>query len=133
METYLGERRGNVVEFSRSVIDAGADLVFGSGPHVPRAVELYNGKFIAYSLGNFCTYGKFGISGVLGYAPIIKVYVDSNGKFVKGEIISAQQKGRGVPFLDDEYKASQNIAKLTKMDFPNTTLQINETGVITLK
>jgi len=132
-EFYLGEKRGNVVDFSRSVIDAGADLVFGSGPHVSRSVELYEGKLIAYSLGNFCTYGKFGISGVLGYAPIIKVYIDSKGKFVKGEIISAQQKGRGVPFLDDEHKAAQTIAKLTKIDFPNTDLIISETGIITLR
>lgn len=34
-------------------IDAGADLVIGSHPHVLQGFESYNGKWIAYSLGNF--------------------------------------------------------------------------------
>lgn len=131
-EYYLGEKRGNVVEFSHGVIDAGADLVLGSGPHVSRAMELYEGKLIAYSLGNFCTYGKFGISGVLGLAPILKVYVDEKGNFVKGEIISAIQKGRGIPVLDEGNKAAQIIAKLTQMDFTNTKINIDSEGIISL-
>ncbi len=131
-EYYLGEKRGNVVEFSHGVIDAGADLVIGSGPHVSRALELYEGKLIAYSLGNFCTYGKFGIAGVLGLAPILKVYVNEKGNFVKGEIISAVQKGRGIPTLDDENKCAQVILKLTQMDFTNTKINIDSEGIITL-
>lgn len=38
---------------ARAAIDAGADLVFGHGPHVMQAVELRRGKPICYSLGNF--------------------------------------------------------------------------------
>ena len=38
---FLGENRGNPHEFSRMVIDSGADLVFGHGPHVLRAVDIY--------------------------------------------------------------------------------------------
>jgi poly-gamma-glutamate capsule biosynthesis protein CapA/YwtB (metallophosphatase superfamily) len=37
----------------RAAIDAGADLVVGSHPHVVQAVEIYRGKPIFYSLGNF--------------------------------------------------------------------------------
>ena len=37
----------------RQYIDAGADLVIGSHPHVLQPVEYYNGKPIVYSLGNF--------------------------------------------------------------------------------
>ena len=37
----------------RQYIDAGADLVVGSHPHVLQEVEYYNGKPIVYSLGNF--------------------------------------------------------------------------------
>lgn len=131
-EYYLGEKRGNVVEFAHGVIDAGADIVLGSGPHVARAMELYEGKIIAYSLGNFCTYGKFGLAGVLGIAPILKVYVDSKGNFIKGEITSIKQKGRGIPELDDENKSAQLISKLTQMDFPNTKINIDSEGIITL-
>ena len=52
-ETFLGENRGNPLVFSHAVIDAGADLVVGSGPHVLRGIEWYRGRLIVYSLGNF--------------------------------------------------------------------------------
>ncbi len=39
--------------FAREMIDAGADLVVGHGPHLLRGLELYKGKPIFYSLGNF--------------------------------------------------------------------------------
>lgn len=42
-----------VVLEARSFIDAGADLILGSHPHVHQAVEIYKNKIIAYSLGNF--------------------------------------------------------------------------------
>jgi poly-gamma-glutamate capsule biosynthesis protein CapA/YwtB (metallophosphatase superfamily) len=38
---------------AHAVIDAGADVVIGHGPHVDRGIELYDGKPIVYSLGNF--------------------------------------------------------------------------------
>jgi len=41
------------VNFAKSAIDAGADLVIGHHPHVVQPVELYKGKYIFYSLGNF--------------------------------------------------------------------------------
>ena len=39
--------------FAREMIDAGADLVVGHGPHLLRGMEIYKGKPIFYSLGNF--------------------------------------------------------------------------------
>jgi poly-gamma-glutamate capsule biosynthesis protein CapA/YwtB (metallophosphatase superfamily) len=42
-----------VYEFAHAMVDAGADIVFGQGPHVARGVEMYKDKFISYSLGNF--------------------------------------------------------------------------------
>ncbi len=41
------------VEFAHQMIDFGANLIIGSGPHVLQPVELYHGGVIAYSLGNF--------------------------------------------------------------------------------
>lgn len=41
------------VAFGRALVDAGADIVFGHSPHVFRAVELYSGGVIMYSVGNF--------------------------------------------------------------------------------
>lgn len=42
------------IEYAHALIDAGADIVVGSHPHVVGGLELYNGKYIVYSLGNFC-------------------------------------------------------------------------------
>jgi poly-gamma-glutamate synthesis protein (capsule biosynthesis protein) len=42
-----------LVTFCRAIIDAGADVVTGHGPHVLRGIEIYKGKAIFYSLGNF--------------------------------------------------------------------------------
>lgn len=38
---------------AHAIIDAGADLIIGHHPHVPHGVEVYKGKTILYSLGNF--------------------------------------------------------------------------------
>ncbi len=130
-EEYLGEDRGDVNKFAHAVIDAGADVVFGHGPHVTRAIELYKDRFIAYSLGNFCTYGRFSLSGPAGFAPIIKVITDEKGEFVKGEITPIfQQKTQG-PQIDPQKRAIEKIIELTKADFPNSGLDISNSGKIT--
>jgi poly-gamma-glutamate synthesis protein (capsule biosynthesis protein) len=42
-----------VVEFAHAMIDAGADMVVGHGPHILRGIEVYKDKPIFYSLANF--------------------------------------------------------------------------------
>jgi len=42
-----------LVTWAHAMIDAGADMVIGHGPHIMRGLEIYNGKPIFYSLGNF--------------------------------------------------------------------------------
>lgn len=130
MEEYLGEKRGNVVAFCRAVVDAGASLVIGHGPHLPRAIELYKGKLIVYSLGNFFTYGRFDIRGAYGYAPMLYVVLDNEGNFKEGLIIPFVQRGRGIPHYDKNGKAIRWIKGLTERYFPNTTLEINDDGSI---
>lgn len=116
-EIFLGENRGDVYDFAHRVIDNGADVVLGHGPHVTRAVEIYKGKFIAYSLGNFCTYGKFSLAGVQGIAPIIKVFLTQKGDFIKSEITSIKQVRRGFPTIDENETALKTIIRLTEKDF----------------
>jgi poly-gamma-glutamate capsule biosynthesis protein CapA/YwtB (metallophosphatase superfamily) len=130
-EMFLGEDRGDVNKFAHAVIDAGADIVFGHGPHVTRAVEVYKDRFIAYSLGNFCTYGRFSLSGPAGFAPIIKVTTDESGKFQQAEITAVYQEKSHGPKLDAQKRAIAKIKELTKADFPNAGLDISEDGVIT--
>jgi poly-gamma-glutamate capsule biosynthesis protein CapA/YwtB (metallophosphatase superfamily) len=132
-EIFLGENRGDVYKFSRAVIDAGADLVFGHGPHVTRAIDLYKGRFIAYSLGNFATYGRFNLKGEAGIAPIMKVFLDTEGKFIKARIIATRQIGEGIPVLDASGEVIQKIQELTRADFPGSGLKISDDGIVLKK
>lgn len=45
-------------KYAHAIIDAGGDLVVGHHSHVVGGIEKYNGKYIVYSLGNFCFGGK---------------------------------------------------------------------------
>lgn len=132
-ELYLGENRGNPYQFARAVIDAGADVVFGHGPHVTRAIDLYKGRFIAYSLGNFATYGRFNLKAQAGIAPIVKINVGLDGSFLNGHIYSIQQLGEGGPLLDPAQGALNEIIKLTAADIPEAPIKIDKSGNITLK
>lgn len=129
-ELFHGENRGNVYQFAHTVIDAGADIVFGHGPHVVRGVEVYKDRFVAYSLGNFCTYGGINVSGINGFAPIIKVYTDARGVFFKGKITSGIQNFRAPVSLDSQKLAIKKIRDLTKDDFNDPILLIDDNGWI---
>ncbi len=130
-ETYYGENRGNVYELAHLMIDAGADIIFGHGPHVPRAIDLYNNRVIAYSLGNFCTYGRFSLREEKGIAPILRVQTDRQGKFLSGRILPVKLIDRGHPIFDDNAAATKLIQTLTQEDFPEIPLMIDESGRIT--
>lgn len=131
-ETYVGERRANVKEFARTAIDTGADIVFGHGPHVPRAAELYKGHIIFYSLGNFCTPYRMGIAGATGLAPIAEVVIDGNGNFTGGKIHSLRQvKGVG-PRIDKSNEAARLIRRLSAEDFPESHLRIADDGTLSV-
>jgi hypothetical protein len=131
-EMYLGAGRGNVYAFAHRVIDSGADIVFGHGPHVTRAVEIYKDRFIIYSLGNFCTYRRFNLRGPNGIAPIIKVQVTPAGRFLKGEIIPVNQPGSGGVSLDPRKRVISKLQELTRTDFPEVALDIDHKGIITI-
>jgi len=127
-ETYYGEDRGDVVEFSHRMIDAGADLLIGHGPHVPRAMEIYEDRLIAYSLGNFATYYGISVSGLKGYAPILITTMDGNGQFVNGEIVSAIQIRPNGPMLDSQDRAYERIWELTEQDFGGGEIRFQHGG-----
>lgn len=113
-ETYRGERRGDPVAFSRAMIEAGATLVLGHGPHVPRPLEVYKGKLIVYSLGNFVAYGVMNTKGPSGLSFILQVKLDmSKGDFLEGRIVSVALRGRGVPAVDPSKKAMNLLKELT--------------------
>jgi poly-gamma-glutamate capsule biosynthesis protein CapA/YwtB (metallophosphatase superfamily) len=131
-EIFLNQDRGNVYAFAHAMIDAGADIILGHGPHVPRALEVYKNKLIAYSLGNFCTYGMFNLKGVNGYAPILEFQVNGSGDFLNGKIISFLQSGEGGPKIDTTHLAAQLMQNLSKKDIPESKLIISDSGILSL-
>ena len=128
-EYFFGENRGNVYKFAHAVIDAGADIVLGHGPHVTRAVEVYKQKFIAYSMGNFNTYGTFNLSGPNGMAPLLDIKLDRKGNFLYAKIISTKQSKANGLELDPNYKVFEEMKRLTKTDFPETPLIFEENRI----
>lgn len=132
-ETFCGENRGSIRELAHFCIDEGADVVYGHGPHVLRAVEVYKGHFIAYSLGNFCTPYGINLRGISGYAPVVTIRVLADGTFVDGQIHSfIQQRGAG-PLPDAQNLVAKEMKRLTELDVPKTPITISATGAITRK
>lgn len=132
-ERCFGEDRGDVRAFAHACVDEGADVVYGHGPHVVRGVELYNDRLIAYSLGNFCTPYRVNLAGRSGYAPVLTVSTTREGVFVEGHIHSfIQERGKG-PQPDTANRVAQEMATLTRQDFPQTLLVIAQDGSITRK
>ncbi|MBO7563040.1 MAG: CapA family protein [Bacteroidales bacterium] len=131
-EMFYGDERGFLRDFTHFAIDCGADIVYGHGPHVVRAIELYKDRFIAYSLGNFCTAGM-GTSGLTGNAPLITVRIDTTGKFIDGKINSFLQKPMQGPKADPSNSAAKEIAALTREDIKDSALDIAEDGTLKRK
>ena len=129
-ELFFTEKRGNLPLFSHTVIDAGADLVLGHGPHVLRGMEIYKDRLIAYSLGNFATYGWFRLQNETALTVILETQLGPDGRFVGGKIHSARQEGFGIPVLDPTGAAVKKIRTLSQTDFGSSAPMISDDGII---
>jgi hypothetical protein len=130
-EYYLGENRGDPIAFSHAVIDAGADIIFGHGPHTVRAMEIYKGRLIAYSLGNFA--GGTGLKGgeIVGWGGVLKATVTTQGALVSGNFASTIfDNSPGVPRPDPQGRALKRVQELTMQDFPTTGTRFGADGSI---
>ncbi len=131
-ESYVGEDRGDPVAFSRAVVDAGADLVIGHGPHVLRGMEFYQGRLIAYSLGNFAGGGgTLGAAGVLGQGAVLRVSLRADGSFAGGQVTATHMYDAGLPRTDPQQRGLDLMRDLTADDFPDTGARIGGDGVVT--
>lgn len=129
-EFYYGEDRGNVYELAHLMIDHGADVILGHGPHVVRAIEVYKNRIIAYSLGNFLTYGRFNLRGLAGEAPLLEVKTNAMGEFLTGQIHAFKQSYDLGPKNDPNLSSIKTIQRLSLRDFPENRIEINEEGTI---
>jgi poly-gamma-glutamate capsule biosynthesis protein CapA/YwtB (metallophosphatase superfamily) len=131
METYFDEPRGDLRKFTHAMIDAGASLVVGSGPHVVRGMELYAGHLIAYSLGNFATWQSMNLEGPSGLSMILEVRLGADGSFRGATIHPVKQLFPGGPLPDDAKQIIPIVRDLTTADFPKTGVKIADDGTVT--
>ncbi len=129
-ETFFGENRGDLRKFSHAMIDAGVDLVIGHGPHVVRGMEVYRNRLIAYSLGNFATYGRFSLTGPLGLSLVLEVRLAMDGAFLGGKIHAAKQERPGGPRLDPQGAIIPIIRQLSMEDFGASAVKVSEDGTL---
>jgi hypothetical protein len=129
-EIYANEDRGDVVEFAHTVIDAGADLVIGHGPHVMRALELYRDRLIAYSLGNFATYYGISVNGIRGTSGVLTTRIADDGRFIEARFDPTVQIRPGGPQPDPQKRALLQLRDLTMEAFPAGNLAVREDGLI---
>ena len=101
-EEFLGENRGNTVAFSRAMIDAGADLIVGHGPHVLRAAECYKGKPIVYSLGNFVGVGGLSAKNFAAVSALLEVAVAQDGTLQNINLVPLRFNEQKLPQVDPQ-------------------------------
>lgn len=130
-ESFLGENRGNSFAFSRRAIDLGADLVIGHGPHVLRGMECYNGKIIAYSLGNFIGYGALSIKRAAGVSAVLEVTLTKDRKTLGYNIVPVRFNDQHLPQKDADKFAHYLINDLSRLAPLNGTVQFptNQDGL----
>jgi poly-gamma-glutamate capsule biosynthesis protein CapA/YwtB (metallophosphatase superfamily) len=116
-EYFLGQDRGNSIAFTHAVIDAGADLVMGSGPHVLRGIQWYRHHLIAYSLGNFCGYDTLGLDEYTSVSAILHVTLTASGGFVRGSLTPLRLVAPGIPQRDPARTAIGFVNQLSREDF----------------
>ncbi|TDC64854.1 CapA family protein [Micromonospora sp. KC207] len=131
-EMFLGENRGDPIKFSHAMIDAGADLIVGHGPHVLRGMEFYRGRLIAYSLGNFAGGGNsLSNNGRLGWGGVLKVSLKPDGSFAGGSFTSTYMNSIGKPTMDPDDRGLGLVRQLTRLDFPKSGARFDDEGRIT--
>ncbi|SCL62197.1 Poly-gamma-glutamate biosynthesis protein CapA/YwtB (capsule formation), metallophosphatase superfamily [Micromonospora citrea] len=130
-EMFLGENRGDPVKFSKAMIDAGADLIVGHGPHVLRGMEFYKGRLIAYSLGNFAGGGNsLSNAGRLGWGGVLKVSLKPDGSWAGGSFVSTYMNSAGKPTMDGDDRGLGLVKQLSRSDFPETGARFDDSGAI---
>src|SRR6185295_17784864 len=132
-EKFLGEDRGDERAFAHAVVDAGADLVLGHGPHLLRGMERYKGRLIAYSMGNFSSWDTFGLTFPLNTTGVFHVTLAPNGVVTQVKVDPVVIEKPGTPVPDPEKKAIELLRKLSKDDFGDPFHREDGTWILDVK
>jgi poly-gamma-glutamate synthesis protein (capsule biosynthesis protein) len=114
------------IEMAHAAIDAGADLIAGHHSHTPGAIEVYKGKVIFYSLGNFAyTRVKHAQMTLLVRSRFM------NGRLQQVSFIPGRINERGEPTLLDTTEGQEVVQDIVKRSTPlGTNFQIADKEVI---
>jgi hypothetical protein len=121
---------GDSRAFAHAVIDAGASIVLGSGPHVIRGVQRYRGHMIAYSLGDFACWDNLALGGTLSESAILRVTLSPTGVMLAGRWIPVTLVGEGIPRYDPTGASTRLVEALSIEDFGSARYGIHSNGVI---
>ncbi len=131
-ESLGREPRGDLRVWARAVIDAGAAAVVGHGPHVPRGIELYQGKLIAYSLGNFLTYRGFNLAGPLGQTGVLQLETGPDLAWRRARFVPMLQLPQQGPVPDPGTATIELMRALSRDDFGDAGATFADDGTIVL-
>ena len=127
-EVAMGEERGDTRAFAHGVVEAGADLVLGSGPHVLRGIEVHRGKLIAYSLGNFAGWHNFSTTGTLALSGILEVNLSKTGALRGGRFTSAATERPRRARRRQLWRSEGLVGRLSVEDFGEKGLRLLDSG-----
>lgn len=126
-DEYELEPNEEQVSVGRAFIDAGVDLIIGSHPHVVQPVEIYKGKAIFYSLGNFVFDQDFSLATRQGLA----VRLELSEKTQKFHLIAIEMEGNKLYF--PEHEAYESVRQILISKLPSPHKEFVETdGVLEL-
>lgn len=95
---------------AKQYIDAGADVIIGSHPHVLQGIEYYNGKPIVYSLGNFIFYNT------IEQTALVKIYLDDNME-IKIQILPCTASGAKTSLIENESVKQEFYETISNISF----------------
>lgn len=125
----LGEDRGNAEEFAHIAIEAGADLILGSGPQVLRGIEIYRGRLVSYGLGNFSGFHNFAPRGARRDGGAARH--PGRGRRFPRRSPGLSPPGRSGPTVPDPEGGANLIAVLADEDFGSHAVKVSSSGRIT--
>lgn len=115
------------VELAHRTLDAGADIILGHHPHIVQGIEIYKGKLIAYSLGNF-VFGSY--SENVRDSMLLKIYWGTNGDS-KCKIVPIDVYNREVEFQPRPLKGERRTHFLAQLR--ELSLELNQEGDVIAK
>lgn len=120
------------IEFAHAAIDAGADAIMGHHPHRPQGIQIYKGKPIFYSMGNFAFdwwfVRDFLKEGILGYVSL------KNGSAVKVSFVPVRREDDSndiAPLAINSQKGAEIIEAVRRLSQPfGTKFEVVENEVV---